>query len=190
KFCDGLIEGGASLITLHPRTAEQKRRGSADWDQIRKLRERVSIPIVGNGDVQTFEDALRMKEETGCDSVMIGRALTVRPWIFWQLGERLGFEPPKGMEGRKAPQGVQEEAKEYGRVVEAYTRYCFHYFPHEYATRKLKFYLKVSTPWLNFGLSFIKRINKGSTCQDYVEITQEYFQNDCLELSPYTSLTY
>lgn len=190
RFCDGLINSGAKLLSLHPRTAEQKRRGNADWDQIRRLRERVSVPVVGNGDVQTFEDALRMQEETGCDAVMMGRALTVRPWIFWQLGEKLGYEPPEGKEGLRAPQTEEEEAKEYGLVIESFIRYCFEYFPPEYATRKFKFYLKVSTPWLNFGLALIKRINKGNGPEEYIQITQEFFSNESLRLSPYTSLTY
>jgi tRNA-dihydrouridine synthase B len=190
RFCDGLIEAGAKMLTLHPRTAEQKRRGSADWDQIRRLQERVSVPVVGNGDVQTYHDALRMLEETNCDAVMMGRALTVRPWIFWQLGEALGFEPPPGKEGLKAPQTEVEEALEYGKVIESFIGYCFEYFPPEYATRKLKFYLKVSSPWLNFGLALIKRLNKGSTPEEYMEITREFFTNDSLRLSPYTSLSY
>ncbi|MCR9205799.1 MAG: tRNA-dihydrouridine synthase family protein [Halobacteriovoraceae bacterium] len=190
RFCDGLVDSGAKLLTLHPRTAEQKRRGNADWDQIRLLRERVSVPVVGNGDIQTFKDALRMLEETQCDSVMMGRALTVRPWIFWQLGEVLGFEPPIGKEGQRAPQTEEEEAKEYGKVIEAFIINCFEYFPPEYATRKLKFFLKVSSPWLNFGLAFIKRINKGSNPEEYIQITQEFFLNDSLRLSPYTSLSY
>lgn len=190
QFCDGLAEAGARMICLHPRTAQQKRKGSADWSQIKVLRERMDIPIIGNGDVQIYKDALRMREETGCDAVMIGRALTARPWIFWQIGEELGFRPPSGREGQRAPQGEVEEAYEFGKVIEAFIKYCFDYFSEDYATRKLKFYLKVSTPWLNFGHAFCKALNKGKTKEEYIEITQAFFAKEGLLLSPYTSLTY
>ncbi|MFN8848043.1 MAG: tRNA-dihydrouridine synthase family protein, partial [Bdellovibrionales bacterium] len=79
-FVMGLREAGADWICLHPRTAEQKRRGRADWSQIKELKKRVNFPIVGNGDVQTIDDVYRMKEQTGCDLVMSGRGLAARPW--------------------------------------------------------------------------------------------------------------
>ena len=78
NFVQGLRESGAAWICLHPRTAEQKRRGSADWSQIKTLRESVDFPIVGNGDIQTAEDVYQMKEQTGCDLVMSGRGLAAR----------------------------------------------------------------------------------------------------------------
>lgn len=190
RFCDGLIAAGANLISLHPRTAAQKRRGNANWDQITQLKKKMSIPLYGNGDVQTYKDALKMLDETGCDGVMIGRALTVRPWMFWQLGEALGFDPPAGKEHLHAPQTPEEEAKEYGKVIESFIDKCFHFFDQDYATRKFKFYLKVSSPWLNFGQSLIKKINKGQSKEHYSEITQEFFHSSGLLLHPYTMLTY
>lgn len=81
RFVTGLVDAGASWITLHPRTSEQMRRGSANWSQIRDLKERLSIPVIGNGDVQVWQDALRMRQETNCDSVMVGRGLAARPWM-------------------------------------------------------------------------------------------------------------
>lgn len=84
-----LEEAGVSMITLHPRTVRQGYSGKADWDRIKQLKESVSIPVCGNGDVETPEDALRMMEETGCDYVMIGRATRGNPFIFKQCNDLL-----------------------------------------------------------------------------------------------------
>ena len=73
---------GASMVTLHARTREQQYSGHADWSAIAALKTSLSIPVVGNGDVVTIADALRMFRETGCDAVMVGRAMFQNPWIF------------------------------------------------------------------------------------------------------------
>ena len=77
-------QAGAAAVAVHGRTREQYYTGCADWDVIRRVREAVSIPVIGNGDVDSPEKALRMLEETGCDYVMIGRASRGNPWIFAQ----------------------------------------------------------------------------------------------------------
>lgn len=76
---------GASLVAVHGRTREQYYSGSADWEIIRKVKESVSIPVVGNGDVFSAEDAKRMIEYTGCDGIMIGRGVRGNPWLFSQI---------------------------------------------------------------------------------------------------------
>jgi nifR3 family TIM-barrel protein len=78
-------ENGASLVAMHARTKAQNYGGQADWDEIARLRQTVSIPVIGNGDVRTPEDIERMKARTGCDAVMIGRAAIGNPWIFSRL---------------------------------------------------------------------------------------------------------
>ncbi|MEM7111795.1 MAG: tRNA-dihydrouridine synthase family protein [Chloroflexota bacterium] len=82
KIARIMEDNGASLIAMHARTKVQKYGGQADWDEIGRLREVVSVPVIGNGDVQVPEDIDRMKAITGCDAVMIGRAAIGNPWIF------------------------------------------------------------------------------------------------------------
>ena len=86
-------ESGAAMITLHARTRSQFYEGKADWDAIRKLKERVGIPVVGNGDVARWQDALRMIETTGCDGVAVGRAAQGNPWIFKQIADAMAGRP-------------------------------------------------------------------------------------------------
>lgn len=82
-------EEGVAMITLHARFAAQGFDGSADWDLIRRLREAIRIPLVGNGDVRTGEDAVRMFRDTGCDGVMVGRAAISNPWALAAIVARV-----------------------------------------------------------------------------------------------------
>lgn len=78
-------DNGGSLIAIHGRTKEQGYGGNADWDAIAEVRQAVKIPVIGNGDVRTVADIQRMKEYTGVDAVMIGRAAIGNPWIFSKM---------------------------------------------------------------------------------------------------------
>lgn len=80
-------EAGAAAVAVHGRTREQYYSGKADWDIIRQVKEAVSIPVIGNGDVTSGEKALELRKQTGCDGVMIGRGAQGNPWIFSELLE-------------------------------------------------------------------------------------------------------
>ncbi|RCK62167.1 tRNA dihydrouridine synthase DusB [Microbacterium sorbitolivorans] len=86
---------GAAAVSLHARTLEQSYSGEADWSSIARLKEHItSIPVLGNGDIWSAEDAIRMVDETGCDGVVVGRGCLGRPWLFGELARAFGGEAP------------------------------------------------------------------------------------------------
>lgn len=109
-------EEGISMITFHPRTVKQGYSGEADWALIKELKENVSIPVVGNGDVSCPEDAARMLRETGCDYVMIGRAAMKNPFIFKQINQYLET-------GKYDPVSDRERIEAFFRYLEYTTLY-------------------------------------------------------------------
>jgi tRNA-dihydrouridine synthase B len=128
---------GAAAVALHPRTARQMFAGEADWEPIARLQEALAIPVVGNGDVATAEDALRMLRHTGCDGVMIGRAATRNPWIFRQIAARLAG-------GRLAEPSLAERCE----LVLEHFRTVAEREPEKLALHKLRLFAR----WYSQGL--------------------------------------
>ena len=110
-------EAGARTLTLHARTRTQMYSGSARWEEIAAVTQALDIPVIGNGDIKTPQDAVRMREQTGCDAVMIGRGSFGQPWIFDQAKDimaRRPMRPTPGVEERFAV------ALDHARMVQAY----------------------------------------------------------------------
>lgn len=98
-------EAGGKAVAVHGRTREQYYSGKADWDIIRKVKEAVSIPVIGNGDVVSGESAIAIQKETGCDGVMIGRGAQGNPWIFSEL---LEYEKTGNMPERPSMEEIKK----------------------------------------------------------------------------------
>jgi nifR3 family TIM-barrel protein len=156
---------GVDAVTLHPRTARQLFTGQADWNQIRELKEALSIPVVGNGDVRCAEDVPRMFEETGCDAVMIGRATLKNPWIFLQAAALLrgeGYEAPTLEQRRDLILGhfrmLQEEEPE-----------------EKMALHKMRTFLGWYTRGLPGGRHLRRKINDLKSSEEVLEALEAFF---------------
>jgi len=91
RICEG---EGVDTVAMHARTARQMFGGQADWSEIARLKETITIPVVGNGDIVVAQDAVRMLNQTGCDGVMVGRASMKNPWIYRQIAALMAGTVP------------------------------------------------------------------------------------------------
>lgn len=113
EFAKFLEQAGAAAVAVHGRTRQQYYSGKADWDIIRQVKEAVSVPVIGNGDIVSPESAKEMLEQTGCDGLMIGRGARGNPWLFKQIRDYLetgSYESPRSV------QEVKEMILRHGRL--------------------------------------------------------------------------
>ena len=162
---------GISAIAIHGRTREQYYSGKADWDIIRQVKENVSIPVIGNGDVFEVEDAINMLNQTNCDAIMIGRGAQGNPWIFkrinhyMQTGEILP-EPTLEEKINTAKKHLKLAVEEHGEYV---------------AVREMRKHIAWYLKGLRNSARVRDEINKIESYEEVVNKLESYMQ-DCLTL--------
>ena len=159
-------DNGVSAIALHPRTREQGYAGLSDWTRIAATKDAVKIPVIGNGDILTPEDAVRMYRETNCDAVMIGRTAASNPWIFRQIDEYLAagsyFKPTE--QDRYAIMHLY-----YGMLVDQG-------FPD--AVGKMKQFATYFTHGVQHGAKLRTEIHRGTTATQIVDVVDAFFTRE------------
>ena len=166
EFIDGLFEAGASWITLHPRMAEQGRRGSADWGLIRKLKARFHSQgktrvIIGNGDIQCHEDIQEMFDVSDCDRAMIGRALIVKPWLM-----RNEPEPDAYAQGEL-----------YGKFLMRVLDNMIAHYEVSAGLRRMKFLVVSGKAWVEYGEFLYGRTMAARTYEELKTSYEKFFSS-------------
>ncbi len=163
EFAKMAEQSGAAAVAVHGRTREQFYSGKADWDIIRQVKEAVSIPVIGNGDIFTPQDAGRMMEETGCDGVMVARGAKGNPWIFSRIDHYLktGEVLPK-----QGPEEVKQMILRHAELLVA--------FKGEYtAMREMRKHVSWYTAGYPHSAALRNEINLVETMEELAELVLE-----------------
>jgi tRNA-dihydrouridine synthase B len=156
---------GVAAVTVHARTKAQGFSGQADWSMIRQVKNAVGIPVIGNGDVRTGRDAGRMLDETGCDGVMIGRAVQGNPWIFREARQFLAM----GL----APASPTIEERE--AVMLSHLNGMIALLGEQFGVREMRKHLCWYTKGLHGGAEFRERANYLDSAVGVRKAVREYF---------------
>ncbi|MGA2273039.1 MAG: tRNA dihydrouridine synthase DusB [Bryobacteraceae bacterium] len=155
---------GLDAIALHPRTREQGYGGKADWSRIVEVKAAVKIPVIGNGDIVTPEDAVRMVDETGCDAVMVGRAASSNPWIFRQIEQYVTT-------------GAYDQPSEHDRYQIMRRYYAMLMERGERDTAgKMKQFATYFTHGVRHGAQLRASIYQAQNPQEILDLVDEFFQ--------------
>ena len=158
-------DAGAAAIAVHGRTREQYYSGKADWEIIAKVKEAVSVPVIGNGDVTDADSALRMMKETGCDGVMIGRAVQGNPWIFREVLSQIN-------DGIMLPRPTMEEMRD---MIIRHAKLQLEYKGEYTAIREMRKHISWYTTGLPGSAKFRKHINEMETLEGLIETVEKLF---------------
>jgi len=151
-------------IAFHPRTATQGFTGKSDWSLISRLKQHVSVPVIGNGDIEKAEDAIAMRDQTGCDAVMVGRAAIGNPWIFSQIHSliEIGSTPTIDLEKRF-------------NTMKKYVAASVEYIGELHACRMMRSRLSWFVKGLPNSSRFRESITKIRTLEDAETLIDQYF---------------
>ena len=158
-------DAGAAAIAVHGRTREQYYAGKADWEIIAQVKEAVSIPVIGNGDVTDADSALRMMKETGCDGVMIGRAVQGNPWIFREILSQIN-------EGIALSRPTMEEMR---NMIIRHAKLQLEYKGEYTAIREMRKHVSWYTTGLPNSAKFRRHVNEMETLEELIETVEKLF---------------
>ena len=156
---------GVAAVAVHGRTREQYYSGKADWEIIRRVKEAVKIPVIGNGDIFTPEDGARMLSETGCDGIMVARGAKGNPWIFSRLNHYL--ETGELLPG---PDG-----KEIREMILRHSRMLAQYKGEKAAMRQMRGHVAWYTKGLPNSAAMRNEINQVETMEELKDFLERYF---------------
>ena len=167
RICEA---NGVNGVAMHARTARQMFTGEADWFHLAQLKEALSIPVIGNGDVREPEDAERMLAATGCDGVMIGRGATHNPWLFRQIASRLSG-------GRLSEPTVEDRRN----LILGHFRLVAEREPSRYAMHKLRKFTGWYTHGLPNGRRLRQEINQLPDVESFLAAVESFFDEILVE---------
>lgn len=160
EFAHIMEESGAAAVTVHGRTREQFYSGKADWDIIRQVVDRVKIPVFGNGDIFSGEDAKKMLEQTGCQGIAVGRGAKGNPWIFREINAV--------MEGKEIP--PPPTVKERKEMIVRHAKLMVEYKPEFMVVREMRKHVSWYTTGLHNCAALRDEVNHTESLEELFEL--------------------
>lgn len=161
KICE---KAGASAITVHGRTRAQGYSGKADWNIIKKVKENVNIPVIGNGDIKSPEDAKKMLDETNCDAIMIGRAALGNPWIIKRTIHYLET-------GELLPEPTKNDKL---KMIKKHLKYLLEIKPEKVALLEMRTEASYYLKGLPGAISFKTKLFQTKSVKNFLQVIDEY----------------